>query len=63
MFRDRLINEEDENWFDNVISKTLSTRFERTLDQVQSADTPLLFGDFAPGQEGEAERAAPSYRG
>ncbi|KAL8212346.1 UNVERIFIED_CONTAM: Dynein heavy chain 1, axonemal [Gekko kuhli] len=50
VFRDRLVNEEDRTWFDDLM-KTMMLEWETTFDEVVPFQ-PLLYGDFMmPGAD------------
>ncbi|KAK4887372.1 hypothetical protein RN001_003643 [Aquatica leii] len=45
VFQDRLINDQDRNWFDNLLRTIISTKFEVNADEYLGNDV-ILFGDF-----------------
>lgn len=50
VFRDRLVNEEDRTWFDDLM-KTMMLEWETTFDEVVPLQ-PLLYADFMmPGAD------------
>ncbi|XP_075795609.1 dynein axonemal heavy chain 1 isoform X2 [Pelodiscus sinensis] len=50
VFRDRLVNEEDRNWFDDLM-KSMMAEWDTTFEEVIPYQ-PVLFGDFMmPGAE------------
>ena len=45
VFADRLVNDNDRTWFDELLKECLVTNFETTYENVVTDDM-LLFGDF-----------------
>ena len=45
VFQDRLINDEDRNWFIDLIKEKMKTNFEVKFEDVVTQE-PLLYGDF-----------------
>ncbi|KAK1118887.1 hypothetical protein K0M31_014657 [Melipona bicolor] len=45
VFRDRLVNDEDRKWFDNLLRDMMSKEFECDANEIVG-DTMLFFGDF-----------------
>ncbi|XP_060076356.1 dynein axonemal heavy chain 1-like, partial [Ylistrum balloti] len=49
VFQDRLVNDEDRNWFDNLMKEKMKSDFNLEFDKVVDK-LPILFGDFiSPG--------------
>ena len=45
VFRDRLINDEDRNWFSNLLKEKIKTNFSLDFKDVSSTDL-IVYGDF-----------------
>ena len=45
VFADRLINDEDRNWFSGLLKSQIETAFSLDFGEVVTKD-PLLYGDF-----------------
>ena len=45
VFSDRLVNDEDRKWFDNLLRDMMSKEFECDANEIVG-DTMLFFGDF-----------------
>ena len=45
MFQDRLVNDEDRNWFGNLLKLKMKENFEINYDDIVTSE-PLLYGDF-----------------
>lgn len=45
MFEDRLVNNEDRDWFQQLIRKTMSSEFSVDPEEILG-EGPLLYGDF-----------------
>ena len=45
VFADRLINDQDRNWFSDLLKKEIKSSFNLEFDEVVPRD-PLLYGDF-----------------
>ena len=45
VFRDRLINDEDRNWFSNLLKEKIKTNFNLDFKEVSSTDL-IVYGDF-----------------
>ena len=45
VFEDRLVNNEDREWFQKLISKTMNTEFSVESKEMVG-EGPLLYGDF-----------------
>eukprot|EP00040_Diaphanoeca_grandis_P037866 m.251032 g.251032 ORF g.251032 m.251032 type:complete len:4203 (+) comp33890_c0_seq2:91-12699(+) len=45
VFRDRLINEEDETWYDSMVNEKVTGVFKEDVSVIYHT-TPMLFGDF-----------------
>lgn len=45
VFKDRLINDEDRSWLDNLLAQTLHSHFAVDFSAIIPAG-PLIFGDF-----------------
>mmetsp|Transcript_7627 Transcript_7627/g.14387 ORF Transcript_7627/g.14387 Transcript_7627/m.14387 type:complete len:3920 (+) Transcript_7627:928-12687(+) len=56
VFNDRLINNEDKNWFQGLIMKQIISVFRKdwNLEELYSAG-PILFGDFMKGSSADEE--------
>lgn len=55
VFRDRLINNEDRDWFNTLIEAKATTKFELSWDQVVLQE-PLLYGDVLGDVTGSTTR-------
>ncbi|EDQ91509.1 uncharacterized protein MONBRDRAFT_15298, partial [Monosiga brevicollis MX1] len=55
VFRDRLINDEDRAWFNDLLSRCVDARFQTNLADCIPSE-PLLFGDFLDTSGGEAKK-------
>lgn len=45
VFQDRLVNDEDRSWFDNLMKSKMKSEFNIEFDDVVKQQ-PLIFGDF-----------------
>ena len=45
VFQDRLVNDEDRKWFDNLMKSKMKSEFNIEFDDVVKQQ-PLIFGDF-----------------
>lgn len=45
MYEDRLVNNEDREWFQELLKKTMTTEFSVEPSEI-IGDGPLLYGDF-----------------
>ena len=45
MFRDRLINDEDRNWFSNLLKEKIKKNFNLDFKEVSSTEL-IVYGDF-----------------
>ena len=45
IFEDRLVNNEDRDWFQQLLKKTMTTEFSVDSNEI-IGDGPLLYGDF-----------------
>ena len=45
MFQDRLVNDEDRDWFDDLCKKKMKTDFEANVEEIFHME-PILYGDF-----------------
>ena len=52
VFKDRLINDEDRGWLDNLLAQTLQAHFQVDFSAIIPAG-PLIFGDFMDGMGSE----------
>ncbi|XP_054262356.1 dynein axonemal heavy chain 1-like [Macrosteles quadrilineatus] len=46
VFRDRLVNDKDREWFSQLLRDTVNSQFNLTADQVLQTEEELLYGDF-----------------
>jgi len=54
VFQDRLVNDADRNWFDDLCKQKMKDDFQMEFDTVVT-QTPLLYGDFMTGDSGTYE--------
>lgn len=54
MFQDRLVNDEDRQWFDDISKQKMKEDFGVEFDDVVTQN-PLLYGDFMTGDTGNYE--------
>ena len=54
VFQDRLVNDEDRKWFDDISKQKMKEDFNVDFDEVVT-QTPLLYGDFMTGDTGTYE--------
>lgn len=54
VFQDRLVNDEDRQWFDDLAKQKMKEDFNVEFDEVVTK-TPLLYGDFMTGDTGNYE--------
>jgi dynein heavy chain len=45
VFQDRLINDEDRNWFNNLLKDKMKSEFNLEFSQVITRE-PVIYGDF-----------------
>lgn len=45
VFQDRLVNDEDRSWFDNLMKSKMKSEFNIEFDDVVKQQ-PIIFGDF-----------------
>ncbi len=45
VFQDRLVNNDDRQWFDNLLREKMKSDFDKEYFQVVTTDT-LIYGDF-----------------
>jgi dynein heavy chain len=45
VFQDRLVNEEDTKWFDDLMKDKLSAGFQSSMEEVVK-ESPMIYGDF-----------------
>ena len=45
VYQDRLVNDEDRNWFDNLLGQKMETDFGMKMEEVVTQQ-PFLYGDF-----------------
>lgn len=51
VFQDRLVNDEDRDWFTNLCMQKMKEDFDQDFSEVVT-QTPLLYGDFMTGDAG-----------
>lgn len=44
VFQDRLVNDEDRDWFDKLLKEKMTKNFETSVEEVINIE-PLLYGD------------------
>ena len=54
VFQDRLVNDEDRQWFDDLAKQKMKEDFGQEFDEVVT-QSPLLYGDFMTGDSGSYE--------
>ena len=54
VFQDRLVNDEDRQWFDDLAKQKMKEDFGQEFDEVVT-QSPLLYGDFMTGDTGNYE--------
>lgn len=45
MFQDRLVNDEDRNWFDNLLKERMKSDFDAKVEDVINIE-PILYADL-----------------
>jgi dynein heavy chain len=45
VFQDRLVNDEDRNWFDNLLREKMKSDFDAKIDEVINLE-PILYADL-----------------
>ena len=45
MFQDRLVNDEDRNWFDDLCKKKMKSDFDANIEEIFYME-PILYADF-----------------
>ena len=55
VFQDRLINDEDRGWFDQLLAKKIEEKFDTKWSNVVSEERRLIFCDFIGGQSEERQ--------
>ena len=45
VFQDRLVNDDDRNWFDDLCKSKMKSDFEANIDEIFHME-PILYGDF-----------------
>ena len=45
MFQDRLVNDDDRNWFDDLCKSKMKSDFDANIEEIFHME-PILYGDF-----------------